>query len=118
MASANAQTANPVVTVYKTPTCGCGTSWVEHRRENGFQVKTVDQPDLTPVKKQLGMPTALESCHMAVVDGYTVERHVPADVIRQLIAERPTVKGIAVPGMPVGSPGMEGPYPHEAVHAR
>lgn len=109
-ASQTEQAIGPLVTVYKTPTCGCCTNWVEHLRENGFQVKTVDQPDLTQVKQQQGVPSALESCHTAVVEGYAVEGHVPADVIRKLLAERPAVEGIAVPGMPMGSPGMEGPY--------
>lgn len=101
--------AAPLVTVYKTPTCGCCNSWVEHLRKNGFAVKTVDRPDLTAIKHQHGVPDGLASCHTAVVDGYTIEGHVPADVIRKLLAERPAVVGLAVPGMPMGSPGMEGP---------
>jgi hypothetical protein len=99
-----------VVTVYKTPTCGCCTNWVEHLRDEGFAVETVDQPDLSPVKTEHGVPGALQSCHTAVVDGYVIEGHVPAEDIRKLLAERPAVTGIAVPGMPMGSPGMEGPY--------
>ena len=80
--------------------------------ENGFQVKTVDQPDavLQATKTEHGVPSAMKSCHTAVVDGYVVEGHVPADVVQRLLAERPDVEGIAVPGMPMGSPGMEGPY--------
>lgn len=99
------------ITVYKTPTCGCCQNWVEHLRESGFRVAVVDQPDLTDVKEERGVPQPLRSCHTGVVDGYTVEGHVPAETIRRLLAERPDVKGIAVPGMPVGSPGMEGPNP-------
>lgn len=99
----------PLVTVYKTPTCGCCAAWVRYMREQGFRVETVDQPDLTAIKRQLGVPPALESCHTATVGGYTIEGHVPADVIRKLLAEHPAVRGIAVPGMPMGSPGMEGP---------
>jgi hypothetical protein len=99
--------AETTITVYKSPTCGCCANWVEHLEEHGFKVTVVDNPDLAPVKQQHGVPTALQSCHTAVVEGYAVEGHVPADVIRRLLAERPAVKGIAVPGMPVGSPGME-----------
>jgi hypothetical protein len=101
--------AAPIITVYKTPTCGCCRSWVEHLRKNGFQVKTVDRPDLTTIKRQHGVPEPLSSCHTAIVDGYTIEGHVPADVIRKLLQERPQVAGLAVPGMPMGSPGMEDP---------
>jgi hypothetical protein len=108
-ASACTRTAEaaPVITVYKTPTCGCCKSWVEHLRKNGFEVKTIDQVDLTPIKRQQGVPEPLSSCHTAVVEGYTIEGHVPADVIRKLLKERPPVVGLAVPGMPMGSPGME-----------
>lgn len=102
--------AGPIVTVYKTPTCGCCTAWEDHLRENGFQVQSQKLNDLRQVKSQQGVPQALGSCHTAVIDGYTVEGHVPADVIRRLIAERPAIDGVAVPGMPMGSPGMEGPY--------
>ena len=99
--------AGPIVTVYKTPTCGCCANWVEHLEEHGFRVETVDQPDLTSIKRQHGIPAALESCHTALVGGYAIEGHVPADVIQRALTERPTVKGLAVPGMPQGSPGME-----------
>jgi len=100
----------PVVKVYKTPTCGCCSKWVDHLRDEGFRVESVDLDDLTEIKRQQGVPRELASCHTAVVDGYAVEGHVPADVIRKLLSERPEVRGIAVPGMPMGSPGMEGPY--------
>ena len=99
--------AETVVTVYKSPTCGCCADWVEHLKENGFAVEVVDRPDVTPIKRQHSVPDALASCHTGVVEGYAVEGHVPADVIQKLLAERPAVKGIAVPGMPAGSPGME-----------
>lgn len=99
--------AAPVITVYKTPTCGCCKSWVEHLRNDGFEVKPIDQVDLTPIKRQQGVPEPLSSCHTAIVEGYTIEGHVPADVIRKLLRERPPVVGLAVPGMPMGSPGME-----------
>jgi hypothetical protein len=100
-----------VVKVYKTPTCGCCNGWVDHLREEGFTVETVDLPNLGQVKEDLGVDTSLMSCHTALVDGYVVEGHVPASAIRRLLAERPEVTGLAVPGMPMGSPGMEGPNP-------
>ena len=101
--------AAPEITVYKTPTCGCCTAWVEHLKKNGFVVKAKDIPDLTALKRHYGVTQELASCHTGFVDGYVVEGHVPADVIAKLVKERPKVKGIAVPGMPAGSPGMEGP---------
>lgn len=98
------------VTVYKSPTCGCCTKWEEHLRENGFRVVSVPREDMNAIKSEHGVPRGLQSCHTALVDGYAVEGHVPADVIRKLLTERPRVKGVAVPGMPMGSPGMEGPH--------
>jgi len=102
--------ASQQVVVYKTPTCGCCKAWVDHLRANGFDVVERDSADLAPVKAAHGVPGALESCHTAVVDGYVIEGHVPADLVAKLLAERPEVAGLAVPGMPAGSPGMEGPY--------
>jgi len=99
----------PAVLVYKSPTCGCCTGWVEHMRAAGFQVETRDIRDLMAVKIDAGVPTAMSSCHTALIDGYTVEGHVPADEVKRMLAERPDVAGIGVPGMPTGSPGMEGP---------
>ena len=95
--------------VYKTPTCGCCRAWVDHVREAGFDVEVRDMPDVQPVKQEHGLPGHLASCHTAIVDGYVVEGHAPADVIRRMLAERPQIAGIAVPGMPAGSPGMEVP---------
>ncbi len=95
------------VTVYKSPTCGCCTKWVQHLERNGFEVNAIDVRDLVPVKMKHGVSPTLASCHTALVGGYVVEGHVPADVIERLLRERPDVQGIAVPGMPVGSPGME-----------
>lgn len=100
----------PTITVYKSPTCGCCKSWVEHLEKHGFKVSAHDVMDMGPIKDQFGVSTALESCHTAMVDGYVIEGHVPADVIARLLKERPQVAGLAVPGMPMGSPGMEGPY--------
>ena len=101
----------PTIMVYKTPSCGCCNGWVEHLREAGFAVETRDVRDLMSVKLDAGVPTAMSSCHTAIVDGYVVEGHVPAEHVARLIEERPAVAGIAVPGMPIGSPGMEGPNP-------
>ncbi|WP_420125395.1 DUF411 domain-containing protein [Longimicrobium sp.] len=106
-AAASAQGTRMVV--YKTPTCGCCRSWVDHMQAAGFAVEVHDMPDVAPVKQEHGLPGHLASCHTAIVDGYVVEGHVPADVIRRMLAERPQVAGIAVPGMPAGSPGMEVP---------
>jgi hypothetical protein len=96
-----------VVTMYKTPSCGCCGLWADHMRANGFTVDEVVRQDVAPIRQEYGVPAGLTSCHTSVVDGYVVEGHVPADVIRRLQAERPVVVGIAVPGMPLGSPGME-----------
>lgn len=103
------ETVKPIaIKVYKTPQCGCCKAWVDHLNKNGFQVETMDMPDLALVKQKYGVTPALEACHTAVVGNYVVEGHVPADVIKRLLKERPAVIGIAVPGMPGGSPGMEG----------
>lgn len=99
------------VTVYKDPNCGCCDKWIDHLRDNGFKVTAIDRGDLGEIKERLGIRPELASCHTARVGDYLVEGHVPADVIRHLLKERPDVVGIAVPGMPVGSPGMEGPNP-------
>ncbi|MBW3534086.1 MAG: DUF411 domain-containing protein [Gemmatimonadetes bacterium] len=98
-----------VVKVWKSPTCGCCGGWVDHMREAGFEVEVVDTQDLRPIKAEHGVTDDLASCHTAVVDGYVVEGHVPAADIRRLLAERPDIAGIAAPGMPTGSPGMEVP---------
>ena len=104
-------THGPTLTVYKSATCGCCQKWVEHLRDNGFKVKAVNRNDLTELKAKQGVTESIAACHTALIDGYVVEGHVPADVIRRLLRERPEVKGIAVPGMPLGSPGMESPDP-------
>lgn len=96
------------VTVYKTPTCGCCGKWVEHMKASGFAV-TVEEVDNTgPYREKYGVPEALQSCHTAVVEGYAIEGHVPAPDIQRLLKERTKAKGLAVPGMVSGSPGMEG----------
>ena len=101
--------ALPEVVVYKSPTCGCCTEWVAHLRRHGFPVRSEDVAELQPVKARHGVPEELQSCHTALVGGYVVEGHVPADLVERLLRERPKVVGLAVPGMPVGSPGMEVP---------
>lgn len=94
--------------VYKTPTCGCCRDWVDHVKANGFAVVVHDMDDLSAIKQQAGVPASQASCHTATVNGYTIEGHVPADLIRKMLTERATFRGLAVPGMPIGSPGMEG----------
>jgi hypothetical protein len=95
------------MTVYKDPNCGCCKQWVDHVRAAGFVVTVRDTADMAAVKASFGVPEALHSCHTAKVGPYTIEGHVPADLIARMLAEQPTGRGLAVPGMPVGSPGME-----------
>ena len=97
------------IVVYKSPTCGCCKKWISHLGKNGYSVEIHNQYDVSPIKSKMGVPRKLHSCHTAMVDGYVIEGHVPAADITRLLEERPAVKGLAVPGMPMGSPGMEGP---------
>jgi hypothetical protein len=99
--------APPVVEVYKSPTCGCCANWVEHLKKAGFTVHATNVDDMTKLKASHGVPRQVQSCHTALVDGYVIEGHVPAGDVHRLLKERPAVVGIAVPGMPIGSPGME-----------
>lgn len=96
------------VVVYKSPMCGCCAKWVDHLRSNGFKVTVHDSNDMNKVKTERKVPSDLASCHTAVVGGYTIEGHVPAASIKKLLQTKPKVAGISVPGMPMGSPGMEG----------
>ncbi|MDP3514916.1 MAG: DUF411 domain-containing protein [Sulfuritalea sp.] len=96
---------------FKSPRCGCCGAWVEHMRQNGFEVSTHDVADVPAQRKKLGMPERLGSCHSAKVAGYAIEGHVPAADIRRLLKEKPKAIGLAVPGMVPGSPGMEAPKP-------
>ena len=109
--------SDATITVYKSPTCGCCGKWVAHLRAAGFNVQVEDREDMMAVKEEQGLPPGLTSCHTAVVDGYVVEGHVPADVVARMLSERPDVAGITVPGMPIGSPGMEGenPVPYDVL---
>lgn len=100
-------TGSPVVEVYKEATCGCCTLWAAHLRDHGFTVRTHDVADMATVKATYGVPSQAGSCHTAVVEGYVIEGHVPAEDVERLLKERPAVAGLAVPGMPIGSPGME-----------
>lgn len=97
------------VEVYKSPTCGCCVKWIEHLRAEGFAVRATDLDNLNELKASHGVPQQLQSCHTAVVNGYALEGHVPAADVRRLLQERPTIGGLAVAGMPIGSPGMEVP---------
>jgi hypothetical protein len=97
----------PNMTVTKDPSCGCCGAWVDHVRAAGFLVELTESPEVNRVKIRLGVPRELASCHTAEVGGYVIEGHVPADAIKRLLSEKPRAKGLAVPGMPVGSPGME-----------
>ncbi len=110
------RTATPV-TVYKSPTCGCCGEWIKHMRANGFSVTVHDVPDVTPYRRRSMVPDYLASCHTALVEGYAIEGHVPAADIRRLLRERPRVIGLSVPGMVVGSPGMEQgpPQPYSTI---
>lgn len=101
--------ALPAVIVHKNPSCGCCNGWVEHMRQAGFVVEVLDVENLHPVKTRVGLPSGMGSCHTAEVAGYFVEGHVPAEDVKRLLAERPAARGLALPGMPVGSPGMEDP---------
>lgn len=98
----------PRVEVWKGPACGCCKAWIAHLQDNGFAVVVHDDGN-TDARTRLGMPVRYGSCHTAQVDGYVVEGHVPAREIRRLLRERPAAIGLAVPAMPVGSPGMDGP---------
>lgn len=101
----------PAITVWRDPNCGCCGLWVDHLRRNGFVATVVETSKLQVVKAERGVPTELVSCHTAVVAGYVIEGHVPAAAIVRLLTENPTGRGLAVPGMPIGSPGMEGGTP-------
>jgi hypothetical protein len=101
------------VTSYRSASCGCCKGWVQHMRANGFAVRDVVVADVQAIKQRLGVPTRLSSCHTAEVSGFAIEGHVPAADVKRLLRSRPSVAGIAAPGMPLGSPGMESPYAKE-----
>jgi hypothetical protein len=109
LATSGAEAAErPAATLYKNPQCGCCEQYAKYLRRNGFDVKVVASHDLSPIKKQYGVSEKLEGCHTTVIDKYVVEGHVPVKAVEKLLAERPDIKGISLPGMPEGSPGMAG----------
>ena len=101
------QQQQPTIDVYKSATCECCSKWVEHLKNHGFTVRTTNREDLAGFKASHRVPRRVQSCHTAVVNGYVVEGHVPASDVQRLLKERPAIVGLAVPGMPIGSPGME-----------
>jgi hypothetical protein len=105
----------PAILVHIDPNCSCCSGWVRHLKDAGFTVTVAATADLQPVRKRLGVPADLAACHTAEVDGYVLEGHVPAAAVRRLLEQRPTAIGLAVPGMPAGSPGMEGGAPQRYV---
>lgn len=106
-ASSMAHAAGETITVYKDPSCGCCTAWVDHLRESGYKVNAINSDDMSAIKKRFGVPDKMGSCHTAVVEatGQVIEGHVPAKAVTKLIAS-PSVKGVAAPGMPLNAPGM------------
>lgn len=105
---------NLTMTVYKSPTCGCCRGWVDYMKAEGFSVKSVDTDDMTSVKSQLGLTAPeLHSCHTAVIDGYVIEGHVPADDVKRLLTEKPDLLALTAPGMPMMSPGMASRIPQD-----
>ena len=106
-----------VITVHKDPNCGCCSRWVRHLQAAGFMVRTIDTAELDAIKTRLGVPADLAACHTAQIAGYVIEGHVPGVALERFLAEKPNSAGLAVPGMPIGSPGMEGgtPEPYDVV---
>lgn len=105
VAAVEAKTSD--IKVYASKTCGCCHQWVKHLESHGFKVKTEMVDDVSPVKTKFQIPDHMQSCHTAVVDGYLIEGHVPALAIKKMLSSKPSIRGLAVPGMPIGSPGME-----------
>lgn len=102
-----ARSGPPQITVWKNPDCGCCGEWVAHLRNNGFEVVTHDVKDTAPIRQKLCFPDKFGSCHTAQLGNYVLEGHVPTEELKRLLREKPNARGLAVPGMPVGSPGME-----------
>ncbi|MDY6783363.1 MAG: DUF411 domain-containing protein [Cyanobacteriota bacterium] len=96
-----------LVTAYRSPSCGCCGEWIKHLEKHGFKITDTKTDEMTAIKEKYNVPQDLASCHTAVVNGYVVEGHIPADDIKRLVKQKPDIAGIAVPGMPLGSPGME-----------
>lgn len=108
LVSLNAAEPAKTATLYKNPQCGCCEEYANYLRQNGFDVKVVATHDLPLIKKEQGVPEQFEGCHTTLIDGYVVEGHVPVKSLSRLLTERPAIKGISLPGMPMGSPGMSG----------
>jgi hypothetical protein len=106
-----AAAAEPVITVHKDPSCGCCSGWVQHLQKAGFPTKVMETTDLDALKARLKVPDDLAACHTAEIAGYVIEGHVPATALKRFLAEKPNATGLAAPGMPIGSPGMEGGPP-------
>ncbi|MBO1113786.1 DUF411 domain-containing protein [Bordetella petrii] len=123
-AAAWAAPSTPVIQVWKSPTCGCCTDWIAHLRDHGFRVEVQEVQSTAEVRSRLGIPAEYGSCHTGLVDGYALEGHVPAGDIQRMLRERPAAIGLAVPGMPLGAPGMDGPeyegrkHPYEVLLVR
>ena len=110
-AGACSEEPGPMITVYKDPNCGCCNGWVKHLAQAGFKTAVRTGANLAAVRKRLGVPDEVASCHTGEIAGYVIEGHVPAIAIQRLLTEKPPARGLAVAGMPTGSPGMEGPDP-------
>lgn len=111
-----ARVAPVKMTVYKSPTCGCCANWVAYMKDQGFEVDVVNLDDLSNIKASWGVPSTLQSCHTALAGKYVIEGHVPADLVKKMLAEKPLIIGLAVPGMPADAPGMgDGNTPYEVI---
>lgn len=106
--------AGTEITVYRDPACGCCKGWISHLQAQGFQVNDIATSEMAAIKQQHGITEALSSCHTGLIDGYAIEGHVPAKDISRLVAEHPAIDGITVPGMPIGTPGMEDGDRHDS----
>jgi hypothetical protein len=114
--NARSKAPRPPMTVYKTPTCSCCKKWVEHVEKAGFKVTVRDMADVSSVRRDVGVPARLASCHTAIVGAYVIEGHVPADLIDKLLADKTPGKGLTIPGMPQSAPGMDFPgEPYEVL---
>jgi len=108
----------PTMKVVKSASCGCCTAWVAYMKKQGFTVTTEDKDEFTALKRSNGVTAQLESCHTAFVGGYVIEGHVPADLVKKLLADKPAgIKGLAAPGMPQSAPGMDAPGQHYTVYS-
>ena len=105
--SASGQSIASEITVYKDPSCGCCSGWIDHLKASGFNVTSINRDDMDSIKQKYGVSDQLASCHTAIVDGYVLEGHVPADDVKRLLKEKPAIVGLTAPGMPMQSPGMQ-----------